>query len=179
MSGNTALPPGTMATPLPTMSVTGEPVTSAPSNSTRPPDGRANPAATRSRVDFPAPLVPRRARVSPSCTCMLTPKSTCTVPYENSMPSIARSGASLVVSGGRASRETPLLRTGTSPPQWRRRRQRQQEPLQLGVEALGLLHVGDVGGVGDEHQLRTGDGLVDLAGQVRRADLVVLAADHQ
>ena len=45
-------------------------------------DGAADrvdvPLMAFSSVDLPAPLVPSRATISPGCTSMSTPKSTCT-----------------------------------------------------------------------------------------------------
>ena len=51
-----------------------------PLSRTTPRSGTASPLITRSAVDFPAPLVPSSATVSPFRTSKSTPKSTCTGP---------------------------------------------------------------------------------------------------
>lgn len=52
----------------------GFPVTSRPSSRMRPPDGGTRPVMAFSRLDFPAPLAPTMATVSPSATQRSTPK---------------------------------------------------------------------------------------------------------
>ena len=67
-SPNTSRPSGARATPRETMWEGGFPVTSRPSSRMRPPDGGTRPVMAFSRLDFPAPLAPTMATVSPSAT---------------------------------------------------------------------------------------------------------------
>jgi hypothetical protein len=60
---------------------------SRPSNVMRPALDGSRPATDLSTVDLPAPLVPRSAISSLRSTPRSTPNSTCSVPYDASMPS--------------------------------------------------------------------------------------------
>ena len=72
--GNTAFPPGTCTIPS-CAPVTGSAwVMSRPSKKMRPPTGSTTPAMARNSVDLPAPFVPSRATISPSCTSMFDPE---------------------------------------------------------------------------------------------------------
>ena len=74
--GKMPLPPGTWAMPRRATWPGLDPTMSSPSKTTLPADGGASPEMALSSVDLPAPLVPRRARISPRATSRLTPKST-------------------------------------------------------------------------------------------------------
>ena len=76
--GNTPRPPGTCTIPSPDVCLASAWVMSRPSKKMEPPMGSTSPLMPLRRVDFPAPLVPRRARISPFCTSKLTSKRTCT-----------------------------------------------------------------------------------------------------
>ena len=80
-------------------------MTSIPSNVTVPAVAGRRPLTTRSTVDLPAPLVPRRATTSPSETSRSTPNRTGTLPYAASTPrqrerGRARRGRSPAVTDG-------------------------------------------------------------------------------
>ena len=76
--GNTARPPGTWMIPSFDVVTASAWVMSRPSKAIDPAMGSTSPEMALSSVDFPAPLVPSRATISPSCTSRSTPNSTCT-----------------------------------------------------------------------------------------------------
>jgi hypothetical protein len=78
--GNTPWPPGTWATPSGAISSGGAWVMSRPSKTTAPRWAGTTPEMALSNVDFPAPLVPRRAMISPSDTSRSTPNKIWTSP---------------------------------------------------------------------------------------------------
>ena len=79
-SGKMPRPPGMWDSPSRAMRTGELPVTSRPSKTTRPRRGGVNPEMARSKVDFPAPLVPRTARTSPASTSRSTPNRICVRP---------------------------------------------------------------------------------------------------
>ena len=71
--------PGTMAMPIFTMRLGSRVVIGWPSKSTSPAVGTISPHSVLTRVDLPAPLVPRTATISPSSMSKSTPNSTRTL----------------------------------------------------------------------------------------------------
>ena len=78
--GNTPLPPGISEIPWRAVMSADVLVMSSPLKVTVPAVGRTRPQMPFSNVDFPAPLVPRSATISPSMTSKSTPKRICTGP---------------------------------------------------------------------------------------------------
>ena len=78
--GKIPLPPGMSETPARVTASASAPVMSRPSRVIRPAAGSMSPEMALSSVDLPAPLVPRRATISPSSTSKSTPKRTWTGP---------------------------------------------------------------------------------------------------
>jgi len=74
------LPPGMSDTPARVTASASAPVMSCPSSVIFPAVGVISPDTALRSVDLPAPLVPRRATISPSVTSKSTPKRTCTGP---------------------------------------------------------------------------------------------------
>ena len=71
--GKIPRPSGARTTPARDRRTARSRVASRPATYTCPPSGASSPAATRHVVDFPAPLGPRRARISPGCTARSDP----------------------------------------------------------------------------------------------------------
>ena len=82
--GKTPRPPGTWMTPFWAIMCAPMPLMSVPSWLMLPRLGATRPEIARRTVDFPAPLVPSSAIVSPRRSSRLTPKSTWTWPYATS-----------------------------------------------------------------------------------------------
>ena len=78
--GKMPLPPGISAAPLWVTRSADRPVMSSPLKVTVPALGAFSPQIALSRVDLPAPLVPRRATTSPRFTSRSTPKRIWTGP---------------------------------------------------------------------------------------------------
>ena len=80
MSWNTKRSDGIIAIPALTLARDGWPVTSLPSNTTRPPNGLLMPRMVRIVVLLPLPLWPSTPRISPASTGMSTSNTTCLRP---------------------------------------------------------------------------------------------------
>ena len=78
--GKMPRPPGMSDSPMRAMASAGSPAMLAPCSFTDPPPTLTSPLAPLRRVDLPAPLVPRRATISPSWTSRSTPKRIWTGP---------------------------------------------------------------------------------------------------